>query len=176
MKLRWAVGFVCAVGLVLSPALPAWGHGELQSSDPVADSVIKKPPKSVSITLSEGPGPGTQVRVADGCNQNVVVDLTRSGETARMSLKKGQPGNWDVRYRVVSAVDGHTSLGTFSFKVKGKRDCSPKKPDTEIAGGEETIIDSDDPPDDGGFPIVPAALGSLAIIGLALVLRRAQSR
>ncbi|HYI44000.1 MAG TPA: copper resistance CopC family protein [Actinomycetota bacterium] len=175
MRLRWGFGFVCVVGLVLAPALPAWGHGDLQSSDPAADSVVRKAPKSVSITLSEGPGPGTQVRVADGCNRSLVVDQDRSGETITLGLKKGEPGTWDVRYKAISAVDGHTSRGTFAFKVKGKRDCSRPKPDTDIDGGEDTIIRSEDQTD-GGFPIVPFALGSLAIIGIALVLRRAQSR
>lgn len=174
MRMRASV--LLAAVLVFNGALPAWGHGELQGTDPEADSVVKKAPRAVSITLTEAPGPGTQARVADGCNRNIVTDLSRSGETVKLALRKGRPGTWDVRYRAVSAVDGHTSMGTFSFKVTGPKDCSrDKEPKAQIDGGDDTIIQADDE-QGGGFPIVPFALGSLVIVGLALVLRRAQTR
>ena len=140
---------------------------------------MASPPRKVAITLTEAPAPGTEISVIDGCRRDLVTDISRSGEVVEAALKKGQPGKWTVRFRSVSAVDGHTSRDTFDFTVTGKKDCSkPKKeeptPEDSIAGGEDTQVASDDLPDEGSsFPIVPFAIGSVVVIAGALLLRRA---
>ncbi len=176
---RWATIVFPVFLLVLVMAGPALAHGDLESAEPEADSTVRKAPEEVVLTLTEPPGPGTSVTVHDGCVRDVVVDLSQSSSEVRARLKDGQPGNWHVRYRTVSSVDGHTVRGTYSFFVKGKHDCSQPKEspadDAEIAGGEDTRIR---PEDEGasGFPLIPFTIGSVVVIGIALVLRRAATR
>ena len=175
--MRWSVALCTAVAAVARSVLPAWGHGEFESSTPAADSTVKKAPRVISVTLSEAPGPGTTIRVIDGCKKNVVTNVRTSGEVAKAALREGQPGNWQVRFRAVSAVDGHTTGDEFDFKVKGRPNCSPKKTQRtpEVAGGEGTRIKNPNPPDESGFPIVPFAIGSVALVVVALMIRKSTS-
>jgi methionine-rich copper-binding protein CopC len=172
-----SIAFSVAAGLVLLGALPAAAHGEYASSDPEAGAVLKEAPDTLTLTLTEAAARGTTVRVFDGCHENLVTDTALSDTTVEASLAEGQPGIWNVRFRSVSGVDGHANVDVFQFEVKGRKDCgSKKRPRDKIAGGEDTIIESDDPPDNGGFPVMAFAIASVVILGLALVLRRATAK
>ncbi|HWL65091.1 MAG TPA: copper resistance CopC family protein [Actinomycetota bacterium] len=179
-RTRGLAAGVVAILVVLSVPGPVAAHGEFESAQPEPDSEVGRPPRTVAITLTEPPSPGTVVAVTDGCSRDLVTDIQNSDDVVRAALKKGQPGKWTVRFRAVSAVDGHTSRDSFAFKVTGKKDCSKpdrkeKSPDVQVEGGEDTQISSDDFPEDEGssFPIVPFAIGSVVVIAGAVLLRRA---
>jgi methionine-rich copper-binding protein CopC len=154
----------------------ASAHGVMRSSDPAAGSSVGRVPRNLMITLTEAAGPGTTLRVNDGCDRNVAEQVRREGEVLDVGIGEAEPGRWKVRFRVVSAVDGHATRGGFAFRVRGKAECSHDEKsddngDTQIGGGEDTQI-TPDPGDEGGFPVVPFAIGSVVIVGLALLLRR----
>jgi hypothetical protein len=46
-------------------------------------------------------------------------------------------------------------------------------PEDQVGGGEDTQIANDLSDDEGDFPIVPFAIGSIVIVGAALLIRRA---
>jgi copper resistance protein C len=166
---------ILALGLATSVAS---AHGVMESSNPAAGSSVRRVPKTVSISLTESPGAGTTVNVNDGCDRNVVAQVRRAGDSLNIGIGKAEPGRWKVRFRVVSAVDGHSTRGNFRFKVQGKPDCrKPTRaegtPEDQVGGGEDTQIANDLSDDEGDFPIVPFAIGSIVIVGAALLIRRA---
>ena len=176
---RRAAGFF--VGLcLLVVAGPASAHGDLHGTDPEPGSTLGKAPRSVSVTLTEAPGPGSILKVSDGCSDDAGEKVSLEGSKLVAQVPDGQPGDWVLRYRAVSSVDGHVTRGSVHFVVRGKKDCSepdPEETDTQIGGGTDTRVANPDPPGDGsGFPVVPVAIGSAVLVGLALVLRRASAR
>jgi methionine-rich copper-binding protein CopC len=152
----------------------ASAHGLLESSDPRAGSTVRTVPKSVSVALTEAPGPGTSAAVSDGCDRDVEAGLQREENVLKIGIGDAQPGRWKVRFRVVSAVDGHATRGNFGFKVRGKADCSQPTPDDspedQVGGGEDTQI-ANDQEDESEFPVIPFAIGSLVIVGVAFLIR-----
>ncbi|MGH2788791.1 MAG: copper resistance CopC family protein [Actinomycetota bacterium] len=180
----------CAIGAaacLLGSVAPAWGHGREVVTVPKRDAVLRKSPALVTVTLSEAPTKDAVLKVTDGCNRELVGHLVVSGETVAVHLKRGQPGKYRARWRVISTVDGHPSDGSFSFTVKGVRDCSTDDegngngtdepdPDATAPGGGAAPPPAEDGGDDSGFPVVPVGLGALGVIGIALVARFAGSR
>ena len=176
--MRRLTAVLVGVGLfVLVVALPALGHGDFESARPGPGSDLATPPSRLAITLTEPPAPGTVLRVFDGCGRDLVAAPSRSDRVIETRLAQGQPGRWRVQYRAISAVDGHSTRGSYRFTVRGRRDCTSAKKSPQISGGEDTLIESDDPPEETtDFPIVPFALGSIAVIAVAVVLRGIASR
>jgi methionine-rich copper-binding protein CopC len=168
-------GVVLTLGLACSVGSIASAHGLMESSDPRANSTISRVPKSVSVALTEAPGPGTSATVTDGCKRNVEAGLRRAGNVLKIGIGDAEPGRWKVRFRVVSVVDGHATRGNFRFKVRGKADCrQPTPSDTpedQVGGGEDTQIANDLQDDESDFPVVPFAIGSLVIVGVAFLIR-----
>lgn len=185
--MRAARNILAAAACLLITAGPAWGHGKEIKTDPKRNAVLGRPPAAVSITLTEEPTEDVSFKVLDGCKQDVVAHIALSGEKMTAHLTKGSPGEYKVRWKVVSAADGHPTDGTFGFSVKGQPDCA--KDDT--GGGNESDAnggsgDGDTggnaaPPtvsndDDSSFPIVPVGLGVVGVIAIALGARFAGSR
>ena len=162
--------------IALFGAAPAWGHAKVTETTPSANSRVGKAPREVKLVLAEPPGPGSTVVVRDGCDSNVAEDIVASEEhsTLTAALTRGEPGQWRVRFASVSAVDGHLVKGSFKFSVAGKHRCDQGK--TKVAQGSNRLRSSaDDRRDDSGgssLPIVPLALGTAALVGIALVARR----
>jgi methionine-rich copper-binding protein CopC len=170
---------LCLILLALASAVEvASAHAELVSSNPDGDSVVREIPESVSVALTEPPAPGTTVNVSDGCAQNVAASVRPAGVGLDIGIGEAEPGRWKVRFHVVSALDGHSTTGDFAFRVRGKAKCpegleAGNDPDTQLTGGEDPQA-GDDLPDDGlDFPIIPFVVGSLMILAIALLLRRA---
>ncbi|MGH2817652.1 MAG: copper resistance CopC family protein [Actinomycetota bacterium] len=161
--------------LALSAGAPAWGHADVRETTPTANSRVGKPPRVVKLVLAEPPGPGSALRVRDGCGGNVVEDVVASEVESTLSaaLQRGEPGRWRVRFESVSATDGHLVRGGFKFRVAGKHRCENER---KVARGQNRQgppgVDLRD--DEGGtsLPIVPLALGTVALVGIALVARR----
>jgi methionine-rich copper-binding protein CopC len=176
MRVTRTLGVVLlTLGLAGSEGSVAWAHGLLESSDPRANSTVGGVPKTVSVALTEAPGPGTSATVSDGCDRNVEVGLQRARKVLEIAIGDAEPGRWEVRFRVISGVDGHATRGKFGFKVRGRADCRQPtpgdSPEDQIGGGEDTQIGNELQDDESDFPIVPFAIGSLVIVGVAFLIR-----
>lgn len=173
--LRRTVVAAVAAALVAMPGV-AHAHGDQQKTSPADGSHNTRVPKTISVTLTEPPGPGSHVRAFDGCHDRVPGEISTSGNELVLALDGGQPGGWMVTWHAISSVDGHPTRGRFHFHVAGKRDCSTEVAENgdQIAGGESTRVSAPPQEDDGGgFPVVPFAAGTVVVVGLAIFLRRA---
>ncbi len=159
-------------------AAPAFAHGDLHGTVPEKGSTLARAPDHLIINFTEPPAEQSVVSVTDGCSDEVIDELEFDGKAAHVFLSKGQPGKWKVSYKVVSAVDGHRTNGSYALKVTGKRECSgtggaPDGPDKDGSGpGPQAGEDGDPDEEESSFPVVPVALGSLGLVALALVARR----
>lgn len=170
-----AVALVAAA-FVLCIAPSSWAHGEQRKTTPQDGSRVAKVPATIELDLTEPPGPGSTLKAFDGCNDKVQGEVAMSGETITLTPAGGEPGRWHVEWRSISSIDGHPTKGHWVFRVAGTRDCSKPAGDGEdqIGGGETTRVEGAPPEDDGGgFPIVPFAAGTVLVVGLAFVVRRA---
>ena len=177
--IRWFVALTAGGVIALSVGAPAWGHADVKEVTPHANSRVGKPPREVKLVLAEPPGPGSTLQVRDGCRTNVVEDVAADEEQSVLSgvLARGKPGRWRVRFESVSAVDGHFVRGGFKFTVAGKHRCREKggrgdggsnrqsRPNAGPGGNSDT----------SSLPVVPLALGTAALVGIALVARRSTS-
>lgn len=173
---------VAFVALVLAGiCAPAGAHGDIQASDPAPDSRVRRAPRSVAITFTEAPTAQAILDVRDGCRRNVAQGVEVADATATVRVATGQPGKWRVSYRVISALDGHQTQGSYTFRVAGRRDCNPDEPtpepDPEDTGGDPEAAPTDDGDDTSGSgaPVIPIALGAVGVVVLALILRRSGS-
>lgn len=155
------------------------GHGILESSKPAADARTASVPRKVTLSLTEPPAQESRLTVEDGCRRDVVTATSISGNDWIAKIEDAEPGRWQVRYVVVSAVDGHKNRGTYSFVVGGQKDCTePETPTPEptpkptVTSGGDAAAPTSGSDDGSSFPLLPVALGSAAVIGLALLLRR----
>lgn len=165
------------LGLAGSTA-PAYAHGEIQGTDPEPQSTLRRAPRSVAVTFTEAPTAQAVLDVTDGCKRDVGQSVDVVDATATVRLAVGQPGKWKVSYRVISALDGHMTRGGYSFTVAGKRDCTPDdKPTDDPAPGATQAAPPDEPdePEGSSAPVVPIAIGAVALVVIALVVRRSGS-
>ena len=179
--------------LVVAGGSVALAHGILESANPAPDSTASKPPRVVTTTLSEDPVPDGRYIVRDGCGKVVSKDFTVDGDTISAPTPDGQPGKWQVRFDFISSADGHRYNETYSFSVKGNKDCSaPEKPaaeddaEDEAEGAESSSGASGTAHEETGgsahaadageagadVPAVPLTIASAAAIGLALLGRK----
>jgi methionine-rich copper-binding protein CopC len=177
---RCLVVVTAGVAVALSICAPAFGHADLEETMPSANSRVAKPPREVKLVLAEPPGPGSTLQVKDGCRANVVEDVvTNEGESIlSAALGRGEPGQWRVRFQSISAVDGHLVKGAFKFTVAGKHACGGSKKNSGAQGSNrqgpqagDQRGDSDDS-EGSSLPVVPLALGTAALVGVALIARR----
>jgi len=180
--MRRILAVVVALGLAQLMSGTALAHGELESEFPEAESTLGKPPDHVILNFTEAPTNDAVFNVTDGCGTEMIAEAAVQQRAGHLFLTKdGQPGTWKVSYKVVSAEDGHLSKGSYALTVKGKKDCSPDEPSGNggngggnAAGGTGGAPTGDE--DDGGsFPVVPVIIGTVALLGLAFIARRATS-
>ena len=173
---------IVMMGVVLLLALwpaAAFGHGETTTTDPEDGATLGSAPKQVAVTLSEPPAKDAELEVVDGCGDTVSGNGKVDGQILSTAITKGEPGNWEASYRIVSAVDGHPTKDTWTFKVDGKKDCSadepkdPKENGTPNSNGDGggTAQGPGDEDEGSSFPVVPVAAGTAALVGLALIIR-----
>jgi methionine-rich copper-binding protein CopC len=175
---RCIVVVIAGVAVALSISTPALGHADVEEMTPSANSRVRKSPREVKLVLAEPPGPGSTLQVRDGCRANVVEDVVADEGESILSaaLARGEPGRWRVRFQSISAVDGHLVRGGFKFTVAGKHRCGEGK--NKGDGGTNRQGQAGDLPRDSdesgssSLPVVPLALGTAALVGIALVARR----
>jgi copper transport protein len=113
-----------ALGLALAAANPAAiaGHALLQSSEPAAGSTVGASPGTVTLVFGERPDPRlSTIKVLDRSGANHAtgsVALVDGQPTAlRVAVEPVPDGVYTVAWRSLSAVDGHSAIGSFSFGV-----------------------------------------------------------
>ncbi|MFP5298982.1 MAG: copper resistance protein CopC [Actinomycetota bacterium] len=168
------------LALVVILAGSVRAHGDMQNTFPKDGATLKKPADHVMIDFTEPPTENAAVRVIDGCGTDVSDEIYTTDKTLHVLLDEGQPGEWSVTYRVISAEDGHKTTGNFSFTVRGSADCSSEgesTDDTETIGpgdgsNEQAAPDTDPTADEGSsVPMVAILVGGLALVGIAALVR-----
>ncbi len=110
---RWLVcaGLLLVAGLGAGIA-PASGHGILQGASPSPDALLTAPPSQITLSFTETADPAfTSVTVVDqqGRRVSAASRLSADGRRVTASLAGLSRGKYTVRWRVLSAVDGHTT-------------------------------------------------------------------
>src|SRR2546428_609951 len=142
---RWllALAFAVATPLPLGPVAAA--HGNYVRSNPASDARLVTPPPEVRIEFSEPPDPkGSEIQVLDTAGKrHDRNDVAASGDPngLKVSLDPIGDGGYVVAWTATSAVDGHTTKGTFAFvigngplPVPDVADAVPAPGPLEIAG------------------------------------------
>lgn len=117
---RWARRVALGVGVVLVLAAAASAHAILQRSTPPANASLAAPPGEIVLVFSDPVVAGlSTATVADSAG--VIVSGTstvaRDGRTLTVPAGALPPGVYAVRWRVLSAADGHATGGFFLFGV-----------------------------------------------------------
>src|SRR5258708_689535 len=113
--------------LVLAFALarptPSAAHAGLRLSDPIEGVALGDSPSVVRLSFSEAPEPSlSSVQVFDPNGGAHHVGSARLAPDDPMSLlvnvRPLERGVYIVRWRTVSAADGHASAGAYAFGVR----------------------------------------------------------
>lgn len=111
-----------AVAFAAGNAVSASAHDTLQTSIPGVGETVTEPLETVTLTYSEDllalgtETNGFAIQVVDLADQSQHADgcVTVSGQVASASVALGEPGDYEVRWQVVSS-DGHPISGSYSF-------------------------------------------------------------
>ncbi|MDQ2951180.1 MAG: copper resistance protein CopC/CopD, partial [Chloroflexota bacterium] len=143
---RFAVIAACVLGGAVLLGGTATAHANFVRSNPAADARLVKAPTEVRIEFSEPPDPkGSDIEVLDTSGKRYDKgDVGPSGDPngLRVSLEPIPDGGYLVAWTTTSAVDGHTTKGSFAFAIgNGPLPTPPAVPDAapppsplEIAG------------------------------------------
>jgi len=108
------------IGLLVLPAV-ASGHALLISSSPPPGAGIGAAPAAITATFSEPLNRTlSTMTLTDARGRTVPATVTGEGAT-RLVLRpvhRLRRGVYEVQWRTVSADDGHTALGSYSFGVR----------------------------------------------------------
>lgn len=170
LKRLYASTAVALVVLGLSGV--AHAHGDIRNSSPAAGTKVAQPPSDIVLMMAEPVAEGSSVVVTDGCGREVSTTAEIRREIFETAIEGGRPGRWKVAVRSISAVDGHLVRERFSFRVLGRKDCSGDEGDTDVSPDTSSRPPIENPDQGTSFPVVPFALGSVALIAVALALRR----
>ena len=130
------------VGWLLTPGR-AEAHARLVGSNPTPGSSLQDAPAQIDISFSESVSLDfSTIRLLDRTRQELPlgqIEHGPGGETSVRVLVSGSlpPGTYGVVWRVVSAVDGHLTLGSFVFRVLAAGE-SPQATPEPVLGGEGT--------------------------------------
>ena len=158
---------------VLLTAPSASAHASLRSSDPAAGSRVDSAPSTITVTFSEAVEPSlSSIAVIDSSGRPAQAGVASAveGNPVALTAKLGrlERGIYTVQWRAFSAVDGHTTVGTFAF---GFGESPTALPDDQAAGSAT--------PAPSGVEMVGRWLFNLGVIVLAggsLIMSTAFSR
>jgi hypothetical protein len=175
-----------AVPAVLAlTAAPAQAHNELLSSSPAERAQLTALPRVVELTFAETADPRFVKIAATGPDGRSVAagTPTVSGTVVRQPLSPGAAsGAYTVAYRVVSK-DGHPVQGSVTFTATLA--AGSTSPTASPSSTEPGVGTADQPTrkvakvekDSRGWLLyLVGSLGTLALIGVALVMRSRASR
>ncbi|MDQ2915334.1 MAG: copper resistance protein CopC/CopD [Chloroflexota bacterium] len=141
-----ALTLPCLLGGAVLLGGAAEGHANYVRSNPASDARLVKAPSEVRIEFSEPPDPkGSEIQVLDtNRKRHDKGDVAASGDPngLKVSLGPTTDGGYTVAWTAMSAVDGHTTKGSFAFVVgNGPIPAPPPVPEaappptpSEIAG------------------------------------------
>lgn len=111
---------VLAAGVVLAAAAAASAHVVLQQSLPPPNASLGSPPREVILTFSEPATPGISTAAVLDSGGAVVSrgsEVSADGRRLVVKVDALTPGVYTVRWRALSAADGHTTSSFFAFAV-----------------------------------------------------------
>ena len=111
---------VCVLAMWMAAAATAAGHSVVERSDPAPNAALDAPPRQVTLRLSEPVDPVfTSAVVRDEAGRGVSAQaiVGADGRIVTVPLVDVARGVFTVRWRVLSAIDGHTTTGFFIFSV-----------------------------------------------------------
>ena len=131
---RLAIIVVCVLSGAVLLGGTATAHANYVRSNPASDARLVKPPTEVRIDFSEPPDPkGSDIEVLDTSGKrHDKGDVGPSGDPngLRVSLEPIADGGYTVAWTTTSAVDGHTTKGSFAFAIgNGPLPTPPPVPD-----------------------------------------------
>lgn len=147
--------------IVVATSAPAFAHAALTKATPKNGVTLDAVPPAVVIEYAEPPTTDSRFKVIDGCGRDVARNVEILNQQITADTDSGQPGEWKVEWSVVSAVDGHLTKDGVAFNVAGEADC-------EQVAADDTPTDEES---GSTFPVVPVAVATLLILGVALVVR-----
>jgi copper transport protein len=114
------LGWVAAAGALLSPGVSA--HSGLLLSDPLDGATLGDSPEAIRLLFSEAAEPSlSDIRVTDlqGTSYHVGRPERAADDPLALSIRVRplDRGVYLVAWRIVSAVDGHATAGTYAFGV-----------------------------------------------------------
>ena len=126
--LRWLLVFCTAfiLGSVAFPASNASAHAKLLRSAPGAGAILNTPPTAIRLDFSESVALDfSTLQVYNGDRQEQEVGAFQAANSNGTSISADLPaqlaaGTYTVVWRVISAIDGHLTVGTFAFRVRGE--------------------------------------------------------
>ena len=115
-----------ALVVALLTALPVGGvlaHGGLRFANPLEGATLGDTPVVVQLTFSERPDPTVstiQILDAGGVRHDVGAPASVPGDPLALSVRVRPLGTgvYTVNWRVVSAIDGHPTAGSYAFGVR----------------------------------------------------------
>ncbi|HEX8231447.1 MAG TPA: CopD family protein [Chloroflexia bacterium] len=125
-------------GLLLSPT-PAYAHARLLGSSPAPGSSMETAPSQIEITLSEAVTlEFSTIVLLNRSRQEIPLGPIAYGSQGETSVSVSPkdvlpPGTYGAIWRVVSAIDGHLTTGSFVFRVLNAGD-SPQTPLEPVPG------------------------------------------
>src|SRR2546425_3537081 len=108
-----------ARGLAFATGMPA-AHSVLRRSIPPANASLPAPPRQIVLIFSEPVVAGLSAAAVADRNGTVVSHastVAQDGRTLAISIGPLATGVYTVRWRVLSATDGHTTSGFLLFGV-----------------------------------------------------------
>src|SRR2546426_2230122 len=123
MHVGWRRGVYAALGAAVVLAFATGmtsAHSVLQRSIPPANASLPAPPRQIVLIFSEPVVGGLSTATVADRNGTVVSHVStvaRDGRTLTISVGTLVTGVYTVRWRVLSATDGHTTSGFLLFGV-----------------------------------------------------------
>jgi copper transport protein len=98
-------------------------HGGLRFANPLEGATLGDTPVAVQLTFSERPDPtlsSIQVLDAGGVRHDVGPPAVVPGDSLALAVRVRPLGTgiYTVNWRVVSAIDGHATAGSYAFGVR----------------------------------------------------------
>jgi copper transport protein len=109
------------LALVICPGT-AFAHAELARAEPAVDAIVASSPSRVTLWFTEEPELRySDIQVVDRTGRRLDRGDVRGDPADRLAFSVGvpqlAPGSYGVVWRALSAVDGHTTQGSFTFTV-----------------------------------------------------------
>ena len=119
------------IGILVGWRLDLRAHAGLRMSDPAAGAALGDTPTAIRLWFSEKPEPTlSDIRVvnAGGVPYHVGRPDVAADDPASLSIRVRPliTGVYTVNWRIVSAVDGHASAGSYAFGVRADPSASPE--------------------------------------------------